>query len=209
MEYPILIPFILFCFAKTCHGDGAGVLFSTLPKTLLVAASPQQGQVLQAGEDRITVKWSLNESFQATGVDKLYKKVKVTLCYAPISQIDRGWRRTVDNLRKDKTCQFTIDNRAYDASSQSNQSLDWTIGENVPTATYFVRVYAYNSADEEVGFGQTTDAKKTSNLFVIKGVSGRHNSLEVVSICFSAFSVVAFFGFFLVEKRKNRSLSKN
>ena len=155
------------------------------------------------------MEWGLNESFQAQGDDELYKKVKVTLCYAPVSQVDRGWRKTVDNLGKDKTCQFTIANIPYDASSQSNQSVDWTIGNDVPTATYFVRAYAYNSAGEEVAFGQTTDAKKTMNLFEIQGISGRHISLELASICFSAFSVMSLFGFFLMEKRKSRRLSNN
>ncbi|KAF3431180.1 hypothetical protein FNV43_RR25910 [Rhamnella rubrinervis] len=112
-------------------------------------------------------------------------------------------------MNKDKTCQFTIANVPYDASPQSNQSLDWTIGKDVPTATYFVRAYAYDSAGEEVAFGQTTDAKKTMNLFEIQGISGRHISLEIASICFFAFSVVSLFGFFLVEKRKNRRLTNN
>ncbi|CAL5373614.1 unnamed protein product [Camellia sinensis] len=32
----------------------------------------------------------------------------VKLCYAPINQVDRAWRKTVDNLMKDKTCQFKV-----------------------------------------------------------------------------------------------------
>ncbi|GMN41511.1 hypothetical protein TIFTF001_010731 [Ficus carica] len=201
MEFRFLISFLFFWFAHTCYGD---VLFSSLPRTLMVTASPHQGQVLRAGEDRITVKWGLNESsLDATEAENLYKNVKVSLCYAPISQVDRGWRKTEDNLKTDKTCQFTITNSPYDAS-QTNRSFDWTVGKDVPTATFFVRAYAYNSVGEELAFGQTTDAKKKSNLFEIQGISGRHVSLEIASICFSAFSIVFLFGFFLVEKRKNK-----
>lgn len=64
--------------------------------------------------------WGLNDCFRAwggPGVDKRYKNVKVTSVYAPESQLDRAWRKTVDNLSKDKTCQFTIADRPYDASS--------------------------------------------------------------------------------------------
>lgn len=161
--------------------------------------------VLKAGEDRITVKWGLDETLlHASEADKEYKNVKVSLCYAPISQLDRGWRKTVDKLQRDKTRQFTIANTPYDASKTSQQSLDWTIGKDVPTATFFVRAYAYNSAVEEVAFGQTTDAEKTSNLFETQGFSGRQVSLEIASICFSAFSLVSMFGFFLAEKRRNK-----
>lgn len=163
---------------------------------------------MKAGQDRITIKWGLNESLKASGIDKEYKNVKVSLCYAPVSQIDRGWRKTVDNLNRDKTCQFTIANRPYDAS-QTCQGFNGTIEKYIPSATFFVRAYAYNSAGEEVGFGQTTDASKSSNLFEIQGISGRQGSLEIASICFSAFSVVSLFGFLLVEKRKNDRLSKN
>lgn len=154
------------------------------------------------------MKWGLNESLKASGADKDYKNVKVSLCYAPVSQIDRGWRKTVDNLKKDKTCQFTMANRPYDAS-QTGQSFDWKIEKDVPSATFFVRAYAYNSTGEELAFGQTTDASKSSNLFEIQGTSGRQVSIEIASVCFSAFSIVSLFGFLLVEKRRNNRLSKN
>ena len=120
--------------------------------------------------------------------------------------MDRGWRKTVDKLKKDKTCQFTIVKRPYDAS-QTSPSFEWTVGKDVPTGTFFVRAYAYNSAGEEVAFGQTTDANKRSNLFEIRGISGRHESLEIASICFSAFSIVSLFGVLLVERKKNKKLS--
>ncbi|KAK3006072.1 hypothetical protein RJ639_016304 [Escallonia herrerae] len=192
---------LLSCLAVTCYG----VTFSSLQRTLLVTASPTPGQVLKAGEDqKITVTWSLNQTFPA-GIDSTYKMVKVKLCYAPISQVDRAWRKTVDNLVKDKTCQFKVVAKPY---SPSNNSFTWTLERDVPSATYFVRAYAYNSEDVAAGYGQTTDAHKTTNLFEIQAISGRHASLDIASVCFSAFSVLSLGGFFFMEKRKAARVSK-
>nr|DAD34426.1 TPA_asm: hypothetical protein HUJ06_005066 [Nelumbo nucifera] len=148
----------------------------------------------------------MNQSFPV-GTDEAYKQVKVKLCYAPISQQDRAWRKTNDDLSKDKTCQFQIIVRPYNSSSQ--QSFDWMIERDVPTATYFVRAYAYNSDGREVAFGQSTDGQKKTNLFDIQGISGRHASLDVAAGCFSAFSVLSLFGFLFLEKRKAKTSQKS
>lgn len=157
--------------------------------------------VLKAGEDKITVTWGPNQSLSA-GFDSTFKTIKVNLCYAPVSQVDRAWRKTVDNLAKDKTCQFQIVAKAYDASNRTVQSFEWTVERDVPFATYFIRAYAYNSDDVQVAYGQTTDAHKTTNLFEVESITGRHLSLDIASICFSAFSILSLFGFFVAEKRK-------
>ncbi|KAI3454404.1 hypothetical protein Pfo_011067 [Paulownia fortunei] len=188
---------LLSCLVATCYG----VTFSSLQKTLVVTASAQTGQVLKAGEDKITVTWSLNTTF-AAGTDSAYKTVKIKLCYAPVSQQDRAWRKTVDDLKKDKTCQHKIVAKPY---SPSNNTFTWTVLRDVPTAIYFIRAYVHNSADEEVAYGQTTDTHKTTNLFDVQGISGRHVSLDIASVCFSAFSVVSLFGFFFLEKRKSKA----
>lgn len=187
---------LISCFVATCYG----VTFSSLQnkKTLVVTASTQPNQVLKAGENNITITWALNTSFPV-GTDSAYKTVKVKLCYAPISQKDRGWRKTVDNLEKDKTCQKKIVAQPYTSSSHS---FTWTVVRDVPTGTYFIRAYAFNAADEEVGYGQTTDDHKATNLFEIQAITGRHISLDIASVCFSAFSVVSLLGFFFLEKRK-------
>ncbi|KAH6819490.1 nitrate transmembrane transporter [Perilla frutescens var. frutescens] len=185
---------LISCFAATCYG----VTFSSLQNTLVVTASPHSDQELKAGEDKITVRWSLNTTFPS-GIDSTYKMVKVKLCYAPISQKDRGWRKTVDNLKKDKTCQHKIVAKPYTAS---NNTFTYTVLRDVPTATYFVRAYVVNAADEEVAFGQSTDSHKATNLFKVQAISGRHVSLDIASVCFSAFSIVSLFGFFYMEKRK-------
>lgn len=143
---------------------------------------------------------SFNKSL-AAGTDSSYKTVKFKLCYAAVSQQDRAWRRTEDHLNKDKTCQHHIVTKPY---SSSNTTFTWTVERDVPTATYFVRAYVYNSADQEIAYGQTTDAHKTTNLFNVQAISGRHVSLDIASICFSAFSVVSLFGFFFLEKRKSK-----
>ncbi|KAJ7945804.1 High-affinity nitrate transporter [Quillaja saponaria] len=191
---------VLSCLAIPCHGN---VLLSSLKNTLVVTASPKQGQVLKAGEDEITVTWNLNQTYPA-GMDSAYKTIKVKLCYAPISQVDRAWRKTVDNLGKDKTCQFKIVARPYDVFNKTVQRFQWVIERDVPEATYFVRAYAYDSNDKEVGYGQTTDAHKTINLFEIHAITGRHMTLDICSICFSAFSVVSLLGFFVAEKRRTK-----
>lgn len=153
--------------------------------------------VLKAGQDQISVKWSYNQSYPS-GTDSTYKTMKVKLCYAPISQVDRSWRKTKDDLIKDKTCQFKIISEPYSSPS----GISWTIGKDIPTATYFVRAYAYNAGGVEVAYGQTTNSQKTTNLFEVKGISGRHVSLDIAAICFSSFSIVALIGFFYIEKRK-------
>ncbi|KAL9272818.1 High-affinity nitrate transporter 3.2-like protein [Drosera capensis] len=188
-----------------CHG--AVLTFSDLQRSLLVSASPRPqqgvGTVLRAGEDQITVTCALNQSFTgANTVSSTYKTIKVKLCYAPISQVDRPWRKTVNtNLAKDKTCQYTIISRPYNSG---NNTFTWTITRDVPTATYFVRAYAYNADGTEVTYGQTTNANKTTNLFEVQGISGRNVSLGIASTVFSGFSLFSLFGFFYLEKRKTR-----
>ncbi|CAK9137534.1 unnamed protein product [Ilex paraguariensis] len=196
----LFLPSLLLfsCLTATCYGM---VTFSSLHRTLVVTASPTPGQVLKAGEDQITVTWSFNQTFQA-GTDSTYKTVELKLCYPPISQVDRAWRKTVDDLKKDKTCQFKIVAKPY---SSSDNSCTWTVERDIPSATYFVRAYAYNSDNVEVAYGQTTDSQKATNLFEVQAITGRHVSLDIASVCFSAFSILSLFGFFFMEKRKTRA----
>ncbi|BAT76023.1 hypothetical protein LR48_Vigan01g230400 [Vigna angularis] len=201
----VVASLLIFCLAGSCYGK---VHFSSLKKTLDVTASPKQGQVLEAGTDKITVTWALNKTLPS-GTDSAYKTIKVKLCYAPISQKDRAWRKTVDELSRDKTCQHKIVAKPYDASNRTVQRFEWVIERDVPKATYFVRAYVFDSNGEEVAYGQTTDAKKSSNLFEINSISGRHASLDICSVCFSAFSVVALFVFFYIEKRKGKASSSS
>ncbi|XP_009789615.1 high-affinity nitrate transporter 3.2-like [Nicotiana tabacum] len=188
---------LLSCLAATSHGE---ILFSSLKSSLLVSASHRQG-VLKAGEGDITLTWSYKSSNLA-GTDSTYKTVKLKLCYAPISQKDRAWRRTEDHLKKDKTCQFDIVTKPY---KSANNNFTWTIERDVPTGTYFVRAYALNSAGEESGYGQNTNAEKTDDLFEVQAISGRHATLDICSVVFSVFSVVSLFGFFYMEKRKAKA----
>ncbi|KAL1542042.1 high-affinity nitrate transporter 3.2 [Salvia divinorum] len=193
----LVVSLWISCLLATTHA----ATFSSLQRTLVLTASPQAGQVLKAGEDNITLAWSLNTTF-ASGIDSTYKTITVELCYAPISQKDRGWRKTVDELAKDKTCQHNIVKKPY---TSSNTTFTWTVRKDVPGATYFVRAYALDSAGKEVAFGQTTDAHKTTNLFEVEAITGRHVSLDIASACFSAFSIVSLLGFFFMDKRKAKS----
>ncbi|KAK1433862.1 hypothetical protein QVD17_10780 [Tagetes erecta] len=199
MEVPasfVVVSLLLSCFVGTSYG----VYFSSLNKTLIVTATPKQGQVLKAGEDKITVTWRFNKTYPA-GTDSSYKTIKIKLCYAPVSQKDRSWRKTVDLLKKDKTCPHKIVARPYAAS---NNTFTWTIERDIPSAVYFVRAFAVNAEDQQVAYGQTTDAHKSTNLFEVQAITGRHVSLDVASICFSAFSIVSLAGFFYMEKRKGK-----
>uniref|UniRef100_A0A3Q7GEH7 Uncharacterized protein n=1 Tax=Solanum lycopersicum TaxID=4081 RepID=A0A3Q7GEH7_SOLLC len=51
--------------------------------------------------------------------DSNYKTVDVKLCYAPVSQLDRGWRKSNNNLKKDKTCQINLVTIPYQPSSNN------------------------------------------------------------------------------------------
>ncbi|XP_023520111.1 high-affinity nitrate transporter 3.1-like [Cucurbita pepo subsp. pepo] len=194
----LLAALFLFCFFGFSHGH---IHFSSLPRSLEVTASPKPGQVLKAGVDKISVTWILNGTVKS-GSDSSYKTVEAKLCYAPVSQVDRAWRKTEDDLSKDKTCQFLIVGKPYNPANKTVQKFEWTVARDIPTGTFFVRAYAFNSAGEEVGYGQTTDNKKGTNLFQIESITGRHISLDIASVCFSAFSVLSLSGFFLAGKRK-------
>ncbi|CAN4088039.1 unnamed protein product [Withania somnifera] len=188
---------VISCSLAACHAE---ILFSSLKRSLEVSASHRQG-VLMAGEDTVTIKWFLNNTLPA-GTDSTYKSVNLKLCFAPISQKDRAWRKTEDHLKKDKTCQFKIVTMPY---KSSNNNYNWTIERDIPTGTYFVRAYIWNANDEEIGYGQNTDEKKVTNLFDVQAISGRHGTLDICSVVFSVFSVVALFGFFYLEKRNAKT----
>ena len=142
--------------------------------------------------------WSFNKTFPA-GTDSAYKTVKVKLCYAPISQENRPWRKTKDELNKDRTCQHKIVSRPY---SPSTNTFTWTIERDIPSATYFVRAYVFDAEDKEVAYGQATDAANKTHLFEVEAITGRHASLDIASVCFSVFAIVSLAGFFYLEKRK-------
>lgn len=131
----------------------------------------------------------------------MYRTVKVKLCYAPVSQQDRAWRKTKDDLSKDKTCQFLIVSRPY-APGGAAERFRWTVERDLPSATYFVRAYSFDASDKQVGYGQSTDAKKSTNLFQVQAITGRHASIDIAAGVFSTFSVISLFGFFFAEKRK-------
>ncbi|KAJ0972790.1 hypothetical protein J5N97_020749 [Dioscorea zingiberensis] len=199
--FPLSALFLLLvCFLGSVTG---GELFSKLPQTLILTASPKQGQVLIAGESSIKISWGLNQT-KALGSDTsaAYKKVKVKLCYAPVSQQNRGWRKTEDDLKKDKTCQFTVTTQPW--TKNTTTGYDYMLERFLPTATYFVRAYVLDSGDKEVAYGQTTDAQKGTNSFEIIGISGRHASLDIAAACFSAFAVLSLAFFFVKEKRMRK-----
>ncbi|CAN8253500.1 unnamed protein product [Cochlearia groenlandica] len=176
-------------------------LFSALDKNALeVKVTPSRvGEVLDAGKDKLAITWKLSSTVKT---ESLFKTIKVKLCYAPISQVDRPWRKTHDELFKDKTCPHKIVAKPYDSSNKTIQSFEYTLERDIPTGTYFVRAYAVDANNHEVAFGQSADANKTGPFFSVQAISGRHKSLDIASICFSVFSVLSLFVFFVNEKRK-------
>ncbi|GFP90587.1 high-affinity nitrate transporter 3.1, partial [Phtheirospermum japonicum] len=103
------------------------------------------------------------------------------------------------------TCQHKIVSRPY--SHSGNNKLIYTVQKDIPTATYFVRAYALDAHGIQMAYGQTTNAQKSTNLFGIQAITGRHVSLDIASVCFSGFSILSLFGFFYMEKRKAKSQS--
>lgn len=195
----------LMMMMSAVKGD---VLFSSLQHSLVVTAEVQKvGNHLgdaKADEDHVAVQWSLNSSF--AGQDKLYKKVSIKLCFAPPSQVDRGWRKTKDDLGKDKTCAGAM--IATQKYTPAGNSTVWLIGKEVPKALYFVRAYAVDANGVQLAFGQTTNKAKNTNIFPIDSFSGRNTSLDVASAIFSVFAVSVLFSYLgmetLLAKRKAR-----
>ncbi|KAL4187360.1 hypothetical protein AMTRI_Chr09g38630 [Amborella trichopoda] len=97
----------------------------------------------------VSPSWSSNQSLPH-GTDQQYKKIKI-----------KAGRKTVGDLKKDKTCQFKIAAQPYNPNN-STTAVSWLIERDIPTATYFIRTYALDSQDNELAHGQTT------NLFEIQ-----------------------------------------
>jgi len=185
-----LILVLFASFVVACHGEA---LFSKLPRTLTIDVNSTKGD-LNAGEGKITVAWALN----GTDVDQSnYVKVAIKLCYKKISQTDRPWRKTSDELFKDKTCQHAVATQKYAAAGNTTT---YTVLKDVPTAHYFVRAYVLDNTTAKVAYGQNMDV----DLSII-AITGRHASIDVAAGVFSAFSVLSLAFFFYLEKKKAKS----
>ncbi|KAL9235613.1 hypothetical protein vseg_010358 [Gypsophila vaccaria] len=174
-----------------CYGE---IKLSELPITLSVATTPTKADLL-AGVSKITVTWALNNTKADTSK---YAKVALKLCYTKASQVDRPWRKTEDELFKDKTCQHAVATKTY---ASSGNSVDYVVLKDVPTGHYFVRAYVVDGAGNKVAYGQTEGV----DLF-ITAITGRHVSIDIAAAAFSAFSVVSLAFFFYLEKKKSAKL---
>ncbi|KAL9239172.1 hypothetical protein vseg_013518 [Gypsophila vaccaria] len=167
---------------------------SQLPVTLSVAVTPAGKVDLAAGEGNITVTWALSQTSSAD--TSTYSKVVLKLCYKKESQIDRPWRKTEDELFKDKTCSHDVAKKDYIATGNSVQ---YVVKKDVPTAHYFIRAYVLDSAGKKIAYGQTQDVDLS-----ITAITGRHVSIDIAAAVFSAFSVLSLAFFFYLEKKKSR-----
>lgn len=151
---------------------------------------------VHSGIDTILVSWALNSS-AAPGVDAAYKKIATKLCFAPVSQVDRKWRKFFDDSTKDKTCSLAMTTQPY---SHAGNTTHYLVAKNVPGAFYFVRAYALDAAGNQVAYGQTTNKNKTTNIFTVVPITGRHASIDIAVAMFSLFSIASLLGFFAYEK---------
>ncbi|XP_071677596.1 probable high-affinity nitrate transporter-activating protein 2.2 [Lolium perenne] len=191
----MVMALLVVVLAAECVESVTGAaMLSQLKPTLAVTASPTPNQVLHGGEDVITVTWSLNAT---AGTDAEYKKVKVSLCYAPVSQKGREWRKTHDDLKKDKTCQFKVTEQAYAATG----TVEYRVALDIPTATYFVRAYALDASGTKVAYGQTLPGAT----FDVVSITGVTTSIKVAAGVFSTFSIASLAFFFFIEKRKKNN----
>ncbi|XP_074298704.1 high-affinity nitrate transporter 3.1-like [Silene latifolia] len=147
---------------------------------------------LQAGLDKITVKWTLTKP----GEDAKYIKVAVKLCYRKESQIDRPWRKTEDELFKDKTCAHDIATKLYSAPGNTTEYL---VKKDVPTGHYFIRAYAVHSTGAKVAYGEDKNID-----LIVTAITGRHASIDITAAIFSGFSVISLAFFFYLEKKSSK-----
>ncbi|KAG0602012.1 hypothetical protein M758_11G154500 [Ceratodon purpureus] len=182
-----------FCAASYAEG----VLFSTLPKQFVVTATlPDGGPITQVhtGQDNILVSWRLNTTVVSNAT---IAKVRAKLCFAKESQVLRAWRKTVDDLTKDKTCLYEISTVPFNAAAP-NGTTNYYLPKSIPGAKYLVRVYGIDAAGNQVGFGQTSP-DRVANTFTVIPITGRHASIDVAVGVFSVFSVGSLFTFFILE----------
>lgn len=198
MGFQVKLAF-LFCAVIMCGYLAEGLTrFSELKKSMIVETGAANGT--KAGEGHVSVSWRLNTTAvsQEAAAAAGYTTVVIQLCFGAVSQTDRGWRKTVDLLAKDKTCLFTMGTQPFTADGNN---ITWTVSKEVPFAHYFVRGYVKNAAKEKIAYGQNTDQARKTNLFTIEPITGRHASIDIAAGVFSAFSVVSLFGFYFFEKR--------
>ncbi|XP_024401800.1 high-affinity nitrate transporter-activating protein 2.1 [Physcomitrium patens] len=191
MLYLILVATVATLGVASCV-EGQ-VLFSTLPKSLVVTAALPDGKPIgevKTGEDSILVKWTVNSTASVDAV-----KLKTKLCFASESQVLRGWRATNDDLKKDKTCLYDIATQDF---SRTGGETTYKLSKSIPGAKYFVRAYAINAEGKQVATGQTSP-NKVANTFTVIPISGRSTSIDIAVGVLSIFSVSALFGFFIFE----------
>eukprot|EP00245_Coleochaete_scutata_P004230 TRINITY_DN1652_c0_g1_i1.p1 TRINITY_DN1652_c0_g1~~TRINITY_DN1652_c0_g1_i1.p1 ORF type:complete len:233 (-),score=44.81 TRINITY_DN1652_c0_g1_i1:134-832(-) len=215
-----LLGLLALCICMGSASASKGKNFTALPKALIVKAQvlfpSSHGNmtvknitlpgglpntvptVLKAGIDKIRVTWKVNDTFLS---DSSFKKVIIKLCYAPVSQTLRKWRKSnVNNLKKDKTCQYTIGSVPY---TRAGSTVDWLVTKNVPDAKYFVRAYAVDGnltvAFGAVAWGGNSPDRKT-NLIHVDPISGRSTGLYIAIAVSSLISLTTLVGYFIREQ---------
>jgi len=120
-------------------------------------------QVQAGNNSNITVYWrGANTTDGATSSDVLSKvtSVQVKACFSDHSTKDRKWRKHKDEIGKDKQCfKKLVETQKWPTGSNLAQidSYKWTVADNIPKATYFFRVFAYDKYQNTIGYGDSND----------------------------------------------------
>merc|ERR1712100_415851 len=118
-------------------------------------------------------------------------KVQVKACFSKHSTKDRKWRKTKDEIGKDKQCfKKLIEEVHYPAPGSTTAQVDeytWTIADTIPKATYFFRVFAYDAEGNGIGYWK------------VKGYDGLTSGVVTGVVILSITSWVLLISYFVYE----------
>ncbi len=83
------------------------------------------------------------------------------------------------------------------------------ISKTVPYVEYFVRAYVLNVEGNQVAYGQSTNANKTTNIFIVDPITGRHATIDIAIAFMLMFSVASLFTYYVGEHiylKRNKSV---
>jgi len=187
---------------------------------------PQGLSQVQAGNgSNIIVYWrGINKTADGVTSQKVdaelakVTKVQVKACFSKHSTKDRKWRKTKDEIGKDKQCfKKLIEEVHYPAPGSTTaqvESYTWTIADTIPKATYFFRVFAYDAEGNTIGYGDSNELDEEpfthENLLVgpdssgigywkVKGYDGLTSGVVTGVVILSITSWVLLISYFVYE----------
>ncbi|GHP07127.1 high affinity nitrate transporter [Pycnococcus provasolii] len=138
--------------AATLYADIPGVIDVATPSVDQTTTAPfseiQAGAPSEAGN--VTIALSTEEDTAD------WSTVTLRLCYAPISQVDRKWRSTKDNVQGNTQCkQPGLKKIATIPWESGTNTLEYTFqpSQNVAEAIYFIEALVQNANETYVAKG--------------------------------------------------------